>query len=383
MQPLRSAVYLDWNAGAPLHPSVKPALLSFFESDGLGNPSSIHAHGRSAKKLLRECISDIARSIDPRITPQQLLLTSSGTEALQSAIRSTLESALERGEPAHWILSQGEHEAVASMAEWALKRGCEVTRVPLRSSGEIDLAGVKKAVRPGQTRLVSLIWVNNETGVISPLEALVPELTAAGVCVCIDACQAWGKLPLPLVDWGVDFAAFAGHKIGAPAGLGVLYRRQPTAYQALFPGKQQYGARAGTENLMGAVALGAAARHVDPIAFSAELEPLRMRFENEIGRRLPEVRINGKQAKRVANTVNLTLPGKKSAAVITALDMAGFCVSAGSACSSGSSEPSQVLISMGLTPVEALSSIRVSFGRTTDWQSLESFVQTLQRIMSE
>jgi cysteine desulfurase len=216
-----------------------------------------------------------------------------------------------------------------------------------------------------RTRLLSLAWVNNETGVITDVQRAVQLARGRGVArVHLDAAQAWGKLPIRLADLDADYVSFSGHKIGGLAGSGALWTQVGAPYAGLLPGKQEGGRRGGTENLLGAVALGAAASELDPLAWAAELAPVREALERAVKQSVPGTRVHGEGAPRVANTSNFGFEGLGRAGLVAALDLAGYAVSAGSACSSGVPEPSRTLRAMGLDAGAASGGLRVSLGKS-------------------
>jgi cysteine desulfurase len=398
----RAAIYLDANAGAPLSAAAIESILPLLADAGasvqtggpprafsaaiLGNPSSTHSEGRSSKRRLRQAREQIARSLGPGVRPEDLIFTSSGTEANQMAVRAVLEPMLLRGEKPHWILTAGEHDAHMQMIRWLEARGGSVSLLPLCADGSLDLGKLDLLWRP-ETSLVSAVWVNNETGVISDIEALAREAQRRGVPLHLDGAQAWGKLVLDLPATGARLASFSGHKIGALAGTGILWHAPEmakiVAQGALFPGKQEGGLRGGTENLLGAVALGAAASALDPVAWAREMGPLRERLEQEIKRAIPGARIHGQGAARVANTINLGFEGVEHDGLVMALDLAGYCVSSGSACSSGVTQPSHVLQAMGLSDARARSALRISLPPGISWRELEGFVPALSQAVEK
>lgn len=376
----KNANYLDFNAGAPLHPSaVKKLRLFFSESDPsfLANPSSIHAHGRLAKSEFAEAREAIAASLGAKTDPEQLVLTSSGSEANQLAIRSVLEARLLRGEKPHWITTPVEHDSVMQMQAWLKERGGAVSLLPVDKQGVPQIAALSELWRP-ETALVSLLWVNNETGVISPVAEAVRDVRARGALIHIDAAQAWGKLPIDLEALGAHYVTFSGHKIGGLAGTGLLWVGRGTRVQPVILGKQEKGRRGGTENLAGWLSVGAAAQSLNPVQWSERVVLLRDRLESVIETLIPGTCINGKGAPRVANTLNLTFDQVEGDGLVMALDLAGFSVSSGSACASGVIEPSHVLLAMGHSKQKAMAAVRVSIGETTPWEALESFAQVLK-----
>jgi cysteine desulfurase len=218
----RAAIYLDSNAGAPLKPSAQEALLLFLQGSGglIANPSSTHSHGRQARRAFAEARAQVARSL--RTSPEQIVFTSSGTESNQIAIRSVLESKISRGERPHWITTQADHDSSHQMVSWLRDRGGNVSFLPISSEGmpQIDLL---PGLLQSDTALISLTWVNNETGVIADVHRLAEMTRARGIPLHIDGAQAWGKLPIDLDRLGAQFVTFSGHKIGGLAGTGVLF----------------------------------------------------------------------------------------------------------------------------------------------------------------
>ena len=398
----RTAIYLDSNAGAPLHPRVVEALRILFSapsSDGAANnkqsltvlvpnPSSIHSHGREAKRMLAEARESIARSIGPSTDPEQLIFTSSCTEANQLAIISALEphfkkdgqKSRQKSEKVHWITTPVEHDSVMQMVAWVKERGGEVSFLPVDEKGQPKIDRLTELWKPGETALVSALWVNNETGVITDVKALTAAVRALGGLIHIDAAQAWGKLSIDVESLGAHFVTLSGHKIGGLAGTGVTWFARGTRAQPVLLGKQEKGRRGGTENLVGIIAAGAAASAIDCAAWQTAVEPLRDRFESAIRVLIPGVHVNGEGSPRVANTSNLSFEGIEGDSLVMALDLAGFSVSSGSACASGVLEPSHVLLAMGRTPKQAMAALRVSLSSTDTWEELESFLATLETI---
>jgi cysteine desulfurase len=383
--PARAAIYLDANAGAPLKPEALAAVRQL-TSDLLPNPSSVHAHGRRAKRFLAEARERIALSLGSRTDPEQLVLASSGTEANQLAIRSALSPRIRAGQAPHWITTAVEHDSVRQMTDWLTARGGSVDVLGVDPDGRLDLDALASLIRP-ETALISAMWVNNETGVITDVARLAEIVRTARASnpelkLHIDAAQAWGKLPIDLETLGANYVAFSGHKIGGLAGTGVLHLARRTQAHAAIPGKQEKGRRGGTENLLGLASLGAAAATLEPVAWSARVAPLRDRLESEILARIPGARINGAGAPRVANTLNATFEGVEGDSLVMALDLAGYSVSSGSACASGVLEPSHVLLAMGRKAGEAMAAIRVSLYDECPWDELAGFVEALVDVVA-
>jgi cysteine desulfurase len=393
--PARAAIYLDSNASAPLSRQARDALLSLLtEPVGvhpsqapsffplLPNPSSVHSYGREGRKWLNQAREQLKSSWGQRIQGE-VLLTSSGTEANQTAIRACLEPLLAQGGRPHLILTEGEHDATQQMAYWLEARGGQVSRLPLGIDGSPQVGALESLIRP-ETVLISAIWVNNETGVVTDISRMGEIAHSRGVPIHLDAAQAWGKLPLDLAATRASLVSFSGHKIGVPAGTGALWIAPGAArlfgsagFRGLLLGKQEGERRGGSENLLGLVALGAAAGALQPAVWANHVEPLRARLEEEVLRRIPGARVHGAGAVRVANTSNFGFDGIEKEGLVMALDLAGFCVSSGSACSSGITAPSHVLKAMGLSDGAARAAVRVSLSSETRWEDLAAFVDTL------
>jgi cysteine desulfurase len=376
----KAGIYLDSNAGAPLKPAAREVLLSRLRDSSvfIPNPSSIHSHGRSAKRALAEARERIALSLGSQIDPEQLVFTSSGTEANQLAIRSILETRLTQGQFPHWITTPVEHDSNRQLISWLETRGGSVSILPVDSEGRPLAEALEKMVRP-ETALVSVVWVNNETGVISDIPKIVMQTRKLGIPLHVDGAQAWGKIPIHLDQLGAQFVTFSGHKIGGLAGTGVLWLARGYPAHAVILGKQEKGRRGGTENLLGIMTVGAAATEIDPSTWASRVEPLRDRLQNTICERIPGTWVNGAQAPRVANTLNLSFDDVGGDGLVMALDLAGYSVSSGSACASGVLEPSHVLLAMGRTRLQAMAAVRISLVDEMPWEILEGFIQALEK----
>ncbi|MCC7441433.1 MAG: cysteine desulfurase [Bdellovibrionales bacterium] len=381
--PPRNPVFLDANAGAPLHPRVVEALRAAagsqdFPELAFSNPSAVHAFGRRSRMLLSEARGRVALSLGPSVRPDDVFFASSGTEANQWVIRSSLGDA---ASGAHWVLSSTEHPSVALAADEWRRAGGSVTTLRADRMGLIDPAELEAALRP-ETRLVSLIWVNNETGVVSPVVEAGRICRSRGVPLHLDGAQAWGKIPLVEGLNSASHITFSSHKIGAPSGLGIVVTR--TGAPKLKPwivGAQERAIRGGTENLLGIWLTGVAAEACDPLAFDAATRPHRDRFEDALQARIPGLRIHGRGARRVTNTVSLSVAEIGAFDLVPALDLEGYCVSAGSACSAGTLKPSRVLLAMGIDAAQATATARVSFGTDVRPEELEGFVTALEKIV--
>ncbi len=364
-----------------MRPEVVEALLPLLRdpSGVVPNPSSSHSSGRNARRHLVEARHRVARSLGSRVDPSEVTFTSSGTEANHWAVRGVLEPWLARGERPHWILSAVEHDSLPRLVPWLESRGGSVSVAPVDAHGRVELQALEALIRP-ETRLVSLIWVNNETGVIQDLEKAASLLRGRGIVFHVDGAQAWGKLPVDAHATGADLLTVCGHKIGALAGSAALWVRPGTVLEPLFAGKQESGRRGGTENLVGIVAMGAAAAAVDPVALDAELRPLRDALQEFCLRHLPGVRVNGAGAPRVANTLSLSFRGLSadSGLLVQRLDLEGYQLSAGAACASGRTQGSPVLHAMGVPEDEARAALRISLPRGIDAFALDGFRDVLK-----
>lgn len=353
-------VYFDHNATTPIHPEVRESMLPYI-GELFGNPSSGHWAGREVHDAAETARSHVARLINA--SPSEIIFTSGGTESDNMAIRGALIAGRARGR--HVITTSVEHPAVYKTCKILEAEGmCELTVVPVDGQGMIDPDLVQKAIRP-DTVLISAMYANNETGTVLPLAELSRIGREHGVLVHTDAVQAVGKVPLDAKALGVDMLSASGHKFNAPKGVGFQYIRDGLDIQPLLTGGgQEYGRRAGTENLAGIVALGKAC-DIAMREMESKMEyvgALRARLENGIMDRLREVSINGHPVRRIYNTCNISFSFIEAEALLAILDMAGIAVSSGSACSSGSSEPSRVLTAMGLEPVCSRGAVRFSLG---------------------
>jgi cysteine desulfurase len=352
---------MDANATTPLLPEVFEAMRPFW-IEHFGNASSIHQQGQYARAAVDQARESVAQLLHCRAS--EIVFTSGGTESDNLALFGVLSS----GD--HLITSAIEHHAVLHAAESLAARDIDVTFVPCTPQGLIEPAALEAALRPN-TKLVSIMFANNETGVIQPIAELARIAHAAGALFHTDAVQAAGKLPLDLSPKGplkdVDLLTLSGHKIYAPKGIGVLFvRRSVRLAPMLHGGSHERQRRAGTENVAAIVALGKAAelaREWLKGEGPAQLAYLRDRLEQGILSRVEECGVNGGGALRVANTANLYFDHVEAEALVIALDLKGLSVSGGSACQSGATEPSHVLTAMGLTPARARGSIRISLSK--------------------
>jgi cysteine desulfurase len=374
-------IYLDANATTPVLSEVFDAMRPFF-LEAFGNPSSAHHSGQRTRSAVEHARASVARLLN--CAAKEIVFTSGGTESDNLALSGILQPYLDRHEPAHLITTQIEHHAVLYAAEALEKRGIEVTYLAPTRDGIIDPATFGAALRP-HTRLFSVMLANNETGAIQPIGKLARIARAHNSAILFhtDAVQAAAKLPLDLTGEfkNVDLLSISGHKMYAPQGTGVLFIRSGVHLAPLFHGgPHERQRRAGTENVPGIVALGRASELAsDWLASSAcvALAALRDRLESGLLAAIPGTQINGSTTHRAPNTTNLRFDGVDAESLLIALDMQGIAASFGAACQSGATEPSHVLLAMGLSPTEARSSLRLSLSRLTTADEIERALQII------
>ena len=368
-------LYFDYNATSPVRPEVQAAVQDLLAA-GPGNASSLHAHGRRARSAVERVRSQILQSLaDPK---GRLVFTSGGTEADNLAVYGTAHALRSKG--SHVILSSVEHPAVLGAARALEEEGFRVEPVPVDAEGRIDLEALEQAITP-ETILLSVMHGNNEVGTIQPIEEIGRIARAHGVLFHTDAVQSFGKVPLDVRRCGADLLSISGHKLGGLQGTGALYLRSGLEPSAMLRGgPQEGGLRAGTESVPGIVALGAAVeKSLEELRAGAlsRIRTLRDRLEQGLRERAGEVELNGHPEERLPGTLNVSFLGCEGEALLAALDLAGISVSTGSACASGSTEPSHVLLAMRLPRERVESSIRFSLGWGTTEQEIE---EALERI---
>lgn len=350
-------VYLDNNATTPVLPEVLDAMRPYF-GEHFGNASSIHHHGQETRAAVERARESVAALLGCR--PAEVVFTSGGTEADNLAIFGLVHP----GD--HVITSTIEHHAVLNSCKQLQERGAEVTFLPVDGRGMVNPNDLRRALRP-KTRLVTIMYANNETGVIQPLDEFGKICAEADVYFHTDAVQAASKIPIDVKTIGCDLLSISGHKFHAPQGIGALYVRKGTKLEALFfGGSHERSRRAGTENVPGIVGLGKAAE-LAMKAFSAgedrAMTELRDQLQAAILDKVDSAGVNGDGVPRVPNTANIYFDYIEGEALVIALDLRGLSVSTGAACSSGAIEPSHVLTAMGLRPDRARASIRFSLGK--------------------
>jgi cysteine desulfurase len=360
-------IYLDNNATTAIHPDVMNVLTTSLH-DVFGNASSIHQEGQAARRVVENARESVARLIGA--TAREIVFTSGGTESNNAAIFGA--------NPAegrcHIVTSAIEHPSVAEAVRTLESRGCAVTRIAASRSGVVDAEEVIAAIGE-QTKLVTVMMANNETGVVQPVAEIGRACRERGVHFHVDAVQAAGKIAVDVGEIACDTLAMSAHKMHAPKGIGALYvRRGLSMHSHIVGGAQERRRRAGTENVPLAAAFGAAASL--PSA-ADRIAALRDRFEHG----LQDAIVNGADVARIPNTSNVTFPGVDGEGVVIALDLSGVAVSTGSACSSGRVEPSPVLLAMGLSPDEARSTVRFSLSRFTTEDEIDRVLALLHELV--
>ncbi len=372
--------YFDHNATTPVSAEVLETLVAVLR-DVWGNASSVHYWGQAAKQRLETARRQVAALIGAR--PPEIVFLSGGTEADNLAILGTVRRVAAPRK--HVITTAIEHPAVLATCAQLEREGVEVTCLPVSSEGLVDPDDVRRALRP-ETVLVSVMHANNEIGVIQPLREIARITREAGVVLHSDGVQALGKIAVNVEALGVDLYSLSGHKIYAPKGIGALYVRRGTPLAPiLYGGHHERDRRPGTENVPGAAALGAAASwvqsHLD--SETARLAALRDRLERGILERVPQATVNGGKAPRTPNTTNISFAGVEGEAMVIALDLRGFAVSTGSACSSGAIEPSHVLTALGLPPEQAKASVRFSLGRSNTEEQVDALIEAVAEVVAQ
>lgn len=370
-------IYLDYNATTPLKPQVQSALQSAMEV--IGNPSSIHGYGRAARRLVEQARQEIADLI--QCDPTFITFTSGATEANNTVLHQTDVERI--------LVSSIEHPSVTDVAD-ILKAKKGINLIPVNKDGVVDLEALEKLlVKDTRSTLVSVMLANNETGVVQPITAIAALARKYNALLHVDAVQGLGKMPVIWNDLGVDFLSLSAHKIGGPAGIGALiYNHEQPILKHVQGGGQERRRRAGTENLLGIVGFGAAAEAaVHDAAHFTLLRQWHDAMEHAMKAAVPQARIFGDAVSRIGNTTQIALPGVTADKQLMALDLAGFAVSSGSACSSGSIKPSHVLLAMGIDEELAKCAIRISSGWATTQDEMKqltaAWIAMAQRLTTD
>jgi len=361
-------IYLDNNSTTPLLPEVLDAMLPCF-TESFGNPSSIHSGGRRALFHVKEARQEVAGLLGCQAS--EIVFTSGGTESDNLALKGIVNP----GD--HLIVSAIEHSAILVACTWLEKHGCEVTRVGVNGLGQVEPDSIRAALKPN-TRLISVMMANNETGVLQPVEEIGRIAAEADIWFHTDAVQAAGKVPVSVNRIGCDLLTISAHKLHGPQGIGALFLRAGTPLRPqLHGGHQEKRRRPGTENVPGIAGLGRACRLAKAALTNGSVDriaALRDRLEDALTSLIPDTRINGRRAARVANTTNILFENVGGDALVLALDELGIAASRGSACSAGAADPSSVLMAMGLNGQQSRSSLRFSLGKQNTADEIENTI---------
>jgi cysteine desulfurase len=374
-----NVIYLDNNATTKVAPEVVEAMLPYL-SEYYGNPSSMHSFGGDVAAKIKQARQNIADLIGAQ-SPDEIIFTSCGTESDGTAIRAAIESYPAKK---HIITSRVEHPAIKNLGETLSKKGYRVTFVPVDNQGRLDLDYFYQHL-DDETAIVSLMWANNETGVIFPVEELSREVKDRGIVFHTDAVQAAGKLKIDVKTTGIDMLSLAGHKFHGPKGIGVLYVRKGTKFSPyMIGGHQEHGRRGGTENVASIIALGKAAemaiKHLDENGY-ARVGQLRDKLETALLKQIPHSMVNGDREHRLLNTTSIAFEYVEGEAILLMMNEHGICASSGSACTSGSLEPSHVLRAMGVPFTAAHGSIRFSLSRYTTEEEIDVVIEKMPPII--
>jgi cysteine desulfurase len=370
-------VYLDNNATTQVAPEVLEAMLPYFH-DMYGNPSSMHSFGGQVMKEIRNARERMAALLGA--SPEEIIFTSCGSESDNAAIRSALSSYPGKK---HIVTSRVEHPAIRALCHHLATQGYKVTEIPVDGEGRLDMDQYKRALTP-DTAIVSLMWANNETGVIFPIERAAEMARERGILFHTDAVQAVGKIPIDLGKMSIDMLSLSGHKLHAPKGIGVLYVRKGTKFSPyLIGGHQERSRRGGTENTPSIIAMGLAAElAAGKLEFeNTHVKRLRDKLENALLQSIPNSKVNGDRQNRLPNTSNVSFEFVEGEGILLMMDEFGICASSGSACTSGSLQPSHVLRAMGVPFTMAHGSIRFSLSVYTTDEEIDFVLEKLPPII--
>jgi cysteine desulfurase len=380
--PLR-LVYLDNAATTPVRPEVLEAMLPYLGRDAFGNPSSAHRFGRAARAGVEEAKRTIAEVLGAE--PGQVIFTSGGTEADNLAVIGCALAVRDRGGPFRAAVSAIEHKAVLAAAHAVAHLGGEEIILPVDAAGVVVEDALAAALGRG-VAVVSVMWVNNEVGVVQPVARLAGRCREAGVAFHVDAVQAFGKIAVSLPDVGCTLLTISGHKIGAPKGIGALIVRDRHAVEAIIHGgSQQFGIRPGTENVPGIIGLATAVELAarEQAEFARCVGALRDELERRVLALVPDAVINAARSPRAPHVSSIAIPGTDSEALLMHLDLAGIACSSGSACSTGSVEPSHVLSAMGVPRELGVAALRFSFGKDNALADVEAVAAAFPKIVEK
>jgi cysteine desulfurase len=373
-------MYLDNNATTKMASEVLDAMKPYF-SESYGNPSSLYDFGTQVRRVIEEVRKEAACCLDAK-SEREIVFTSGGTESNHTAIHSALEIFPNRK---RIVTTQVEHSSIRNLCQMLQKKGYEVIIVGVSKAGALDCGALKEALTD-HTAIVSIMWANNETGVLFPIEQLATWVKNKGVLFHVDAIQAVGKIPVSLKNVPINYLSFSAHKFHGPKGIGGLYVREGTPFSSLFVGgRQERDRRAGTEHVSGIVGMAKALSlaQKEMISKKMQIENLRNYLEKKLLELIPDSFVNGKNEPRLPNTTNVTVPGIDSETLLIRLSEGGICASSGSACLTGALEPSHVLQAMGHSRELALSSIRLSLSRYTTKEEIDRAIEMIANLANE
>ena len=372
-------IYLDNNATSRVAPEVKEAMLPYF-SEYYGNPSSMYTFGGQVANAVSKAREKVASLL--QADPGEIIFTACGTESDNTAIWSAIQL---QPEKRHIVTTCVEHPAILNVAQFWERQGYQITRLPVDEFGRIDLAEYEKALTP-DTAIVSIMSANNETGTIFPIEQMAKMAHERGLLFHTDAVQAAGKIAIDLAKTPIDFLSISGHKIHAPKGIGILFVRKDVRFRPFMRGgHQERGRRAGTENVPYIIGLGEACELAkqEVQEGTAQMAALRDRLEEGLLAKIPQCRVNGDREHRLPNTCNISFKNVEGEAILLRLDRLGICASSGSACTSGSLEPSHVLRAMNVPFNFAHGSVRFSLSRYTTADEIEYVIENMPAVIAE
>lgn len=373
LETLKTPHYFDSNATSTLFPGCEDYVVQLLKS--WGNPSSIHWASRQPKTLMREARQSIAQFLNAH--PLEVVFTSGGTESNTTVIEIFLKALIKGSPRNHFMCSAIEHPSVLKTFNKLKDFGAQVDVIPVSQDKGIDLDFIK-AQLSDKTALVSVMMANNETGLLLPIKEIAEMVHQVGAYFHTDGVQALGKHLMDLKDLNVDYASFSAHKVNALKGTGILYINKKAPFESLFSGAQERSRRGGTENVLGISVMAQAIRSINNIEQRVQkLGELRNHFESRIKSELPGIQINSENLPRLSNTSSLLIEGIDGESLLMSLDLKSYAVSTGAACSSGSPEPSPVLLAIGLTKSQAQSSLRVSFGIQNTMEETNQFIDVL------
>lgn len=372
-------IYLDNNATTRAAPEVMEAIIPYFQ-EWYGNPSSAHSFGGEVSRKTKEARQHVAELLGAH--PDEIIFTSCGTESDNTAILSALAT---QSDKRHIVTSRVEHPAIGSLCSHLARRGYRVTEIPVDGEGSLDMDRYRNSLAP-DTAVVSLMWANNETGVLFPVEEAARLAHERGILFHTDAVQVVGKMPIRMEESAIDMLSISGHKLHGPKGVGVLYVRKGSKFSPfMIGGHQERGRRGGTENTPGIIGLGKAcelaALHMKDE--NSRVKAIRDKLENGLISSIPNCRINGDRANRLPNTSNISFEFVEGEAILLMMNEFGICASSGSACTSGSLQPSHVLRAMGVPFTMAHGSIRFSLSIYNTEKEIDFLLEKLPVIIEK